>query len=82
MKPWGVLLYTLILVPGLVAFAPAQDNQTDRGGPGTDIARPALVVDEFTHDFGEVKSGKALRWAFKIRNVGKADLLIQSVTPG
>jgi len=40
------------------------------------------MIESFTHDFGEVKAGTPLRYAFKIRNMGKADLLINSVAPG
>jgi hypothetical protein len=43
---------------------------------------PKLVVTELVHDFGEVKAGTPLRYSFKIKNEGKGDLLIQSVTPG
>jgi hypothetical protein len=43
---------------------------------------PKLVIVELTHDFGEVKAGTPLRYSFKVKNEGKADLLIQSVTPG
>jgi hypothetical protein len=43
---------------------------------------PVLVIESFTHDFGEVKPGDPLRFAFKIKNEGKVDLLINSVTPG
>ena len=71
----------LILVLVLVGFASAQDNQPDRGSPSTDMARPTLVVDEIAHDFGDVKPGRILRWTFKMKNVGDADLLIHSVAP-
>jgi len=70
---------TVILGLALAASAPAQTVPID---PGTDGARPALVIDEFIHDFGQVRPGRPLRWAFKIRNVGNADLLILSVTHG
>jgi Protein of unknown function (DUF1573) len=43
---------------------------------------PRLVVTEVVHDFGEVKAGTPLRYSFKIKNEGKGELLIQSVTPG
>ena len=43
---------------------------------------PKLVIPSFTHDFGEVKPGTALKYSFTFRNQGKSDLLIQSVTPG
>jgi hypothetical protein len=56
----------------------AQEKHTP--GQGGDV--PKLVILEFTHDFGEVKAGTPLRHAFKIKNEGKADLLIQSVSPG
>ena len=43
---------------------------------------PKLVITSFTHDFGEVKPGSALKYSFTFTNQGKSDLLIQSVTPG
>lgn len=58
--------------------AAAQEKQA----PNQSGDAPKLVVTEVTHDFGEVKAGTPLRYAFKIKNEGKADLLIQSVTPG
>jgi hypothetical protein len=58
--------------------APVQPN----GGSAPAGASPVLVIESFTHDFGEVKPGSPLRYAFKIRNEGKADLLINSVSPG
>ena len=58
--------------------AAAQEKQT----PGQGGNVPKLVITEMTHDFGEIKAGTPLRYAFKIKNEGKADLLIQSVTPG
>jgi hypothetical protein len=81
MKLPGVLC-ALVLVLVLAASAPAQDIPTDRGSHGTDLPKPALMIDEITHDFGEVRSGKGLRWTFKIKNVGNADLLIHGVAPG
>ena len=43
---------------------------------------PKLVIESPVHDFGEIKAGQALRYAFKIKNEGTADLLIQNVQPG
>lgn len=40
-----------------------------------------MVIDSFTHDFGEVKPGTPLRHIFKVKNEGKADLLINNVSP-
>lgn len=43
---------------------------------------PKLVLESFAHDFGQVKSGTPLKYTFKIKNAGKAELLIKSVSPG
>lgn len=43
---------------------------------------PKLVLESFAHDFGQVKSGTPLKYTFKIKNAGKAELLIKSVNPG
>lgn len=45
-------------------------------------AVPKLVLESFSHDFGEVKAGTPLKYTFKIKNDGKSDLLIKSVNPG
>jgi hypothetical protein len=62
----------------LAVSAAAQEKQQPKQAEAT----PKLAVESFTHDFGEVKAGTPLRYAFKIKNEGKSDLLIQSVTPG
>ncbi|HWN99331.1 MAG TPA: DUF1573 domain-containing protein [Blastocatellia bacterium] len=59
--------------PGKSADPPAADT----GGP-----QPEFAIESATHDFGELKSGSPLRYAFKIKNTGKADLIIESVSPG
>ena len=55
---------------------PAEGQSTETG------SQPRLVLESATHDFGELKSGTPLRYAFKIKNTGKADLVIESVSPG
>jgi hypothetical protein len=45
-------------------------------------ALPKLMLESFSHDFGQVKAGTPLKYTFKIKNAGKADLLIKSVNPG
>ena len=76
------LLLIGVLFFALTAPALAQDGRQngDHGQPNA--GAPELVIDEMTHDFGEVKAGTPLRWSFKIKNTGKADLLINSVSPG
>jgi hypothetical protein len=67
-----------VLLLGCSSLVPAQNNQPNGNGSA---AAPQMVVDAPTHDFGEVETGKPLKWAFKIKNTGKADLIIQNVAP-
>jgi hypothetical protein len=43
---------------------------------------PKLVMEAQDHHFGSVKAGTPLTYSFKIKNTGKANLEIKSVTPG
>jgi hypothetical protein len=74
----------LLLITGLATPAAAQNKHSANTPDGTEPSgpAPALVIESFTHDFGEVKAGTPLRYAFKIKNQGKVDLLINSVSPG
>jgi len=65
-----------IFVLALVVCATAVAQEKPANGP------PKLVIQSFTHDFGEVKPGTSLKYSFTFKNLGKSDLLIQSVTPG
>ena len=60
-----------------VAAAAAQEKRSN-----DPPAVPKLMLESFTHDFGLVKTGTPLKFTFKIKNGGKADLLIKSVNPG
>ncbi len=42
---------------------------------------PKVAVESFTHDFGSIEAGASLKFTFKVKNIGTADLLIQSVAP-
>lgn len=72
-KSIAALLLTLLFATAAIA----QEHPPKPSG-GT----PKLVIESPVHDFGEVKAGDPLRYAFKIRNEGTADLLIQNVQPG
>jgi len=72
-KPIAALMLTLLFATAIIA---QQNPPKPNGGA------PKLVLDSPTHDFGEVKAGAPLRYAFKIKNEGTADLLIQNVQPG
>ena len=63
-------------VLGLMMFAAAVAQEK---APN---AAPKLIIASFTHDFGDVKPGTALKYSFTFKNQGKSDLQILSVTPG
>lgn len=73
------LVMALVLL--VVITAVAQEKQQQPKGPPSQTG-PVLVIESFTHDFGEVKSGTPLRFSFKVKNEGKSDLLIDNVSPG
>ena len=72
-KPFAALMLVLLFM----ATATAQTEEPKANG-GT----PKMAIEAPTHDFGEVKAGTPLRYAFKVKNEGSADLLIQNVQPG
>ncbi|MEK6289418.1 MAG: DUF1573 domain-containing protein [Acidobacteriota bacterium] len=73
-------MFAIALLTVSLLTAGAQEKPNGRSTPSG--AAPILVIDSFTHDFGEVKAGTPLRFAFKVKNEGKADLVINSVSPG
>ena len=76
--------FALVIMLALTAAA-GQKPQQPNPPSGADASvgpAPMLVIESLTHDFGEVKAGTPLRYAFKIKNEGKADLLINNVSPG
>ena len=75
------VLCALLLVIVLAASASAQEKGSDQAESGEYVPAPRLVVKEAVHNFGEVRAGRTLRWTFKIKNVGTADLLILGVAP-
>jgi Protein of unknown function (DUF1573) len=74
---WMKSIAALMMLLLAAGAAIAQENPPKPNG-GT----PKLVIESPMHDFGEVKSGAPLRYAFKVKNEGTADLLIQNVQPG
>ena len=64
------------------AFGQSKHQPAQPNGGSSSAGSPVMVIESFTHDFGEVKPGTPLRYAFKIKNEGKSDLLINSVNPG
>ena len=78
------MISALALVTLLAMTVAAQEkHSTIQPNAGTStVGAPLLVIESLTHDFGEVKAGMPLRYAFIVKNQGKADLLINNVAPG
>ena len=77
-------ILTSSLIAGFSISAAARQIQAPQQNGGStppSSAMPILVIESFTHDFGEVKPGTTLRYAFKVKNQGKADLQIHNVAP-
>lgn len=72
------LALLVVATPALQKPGPAQPS----GGTAPSGAAPAIAIDSLTHDFGEVKAGTPLRYAFIVKNKGTADLQITGVSPG
>jgi hypothetical protein len=73
----------LVVLLALTAAALQKPQQNPPSGADASVGpAPMLVIESLTHDFGEVKAGTPLRYAFKVKNEGKADLFINSVAPG
>lgn len=48
--------------------------------PGLVYAQPAITFESVLHDFGIVKQGEFLEYAFEFTNTGDEDLLIRKIT--
>lgn len=69
-------LFSIALVLAFALVGGAQNK------PTAPAEMPKLVIESFTHDFGEVKAGTPLNYSFIIKNQGKANLEIKNVAPG
>ncbi len=50
--------------------------------PSQDGKVPKVMIVESTHDLGNIKKGTPIAYAFKVKNTGDADLIIEKVSPG
>jgi hypothetical protein len=71
----------VLTVALVISFSAAAAAQEKNGSPPSNGA-PRLVIESFTHDFGEVKAGEPLKYSFKIKNEGTGVLQIKNVAPG
>lgn len=67
-------LFTLLAILALSAIAFAQENAPSTGAP-------KLKLEASSHDFGRVAEGSQVKHVFKVRNEGKAELIIKNVSP-
>lgn len=67
------LFVGLSLLLTLVASVSAQDSSS--------ASAPRLVIASAEHSFGTVRPGTPLAYTFEVRNEGKANLEIKSVSP-
>jgi hypothetical protein len=72
---------TALAVALVMLFSVAARAQ-EKNGSAPSTGAPRLAIESFTHDFGEVKAGTPLKYSFKIKNEGTADLLVKNVAPG
>ncbi len=73
----------LALFLAVAALAQTTRSQLEPGqSPADAPPAPKMVIDSLSHDFGEVKAGVPLVHVFKLKNMGKGDLLIKNVSPG
>jgi hypothetical protein len=49
--------------------------------PALSYADPAIKFESETHDFGTVKQGAQLEFAFEFTNTGTDELVIKRMTP-
>jgi len=68
------LIALLVFVLALSISSFAQDKAASQ-----DV--PKLFVDNTKHEFGKVKEGDEVKHVFKIKNDGKAELIIYNVSP-
>jgi hypothetical protein len=50
-------------------------------GQGTADAQPKLVIDNTTHNLGDIKSGATATHIYVVKNIGKANLEIKNIVP-
>ncbi len=55
-----------------------KNNKSAEGNE--DKPMPKLVFEETTHDFGKIIRGEKLKYRFKFKNTGNADLIISKVS--
>jgi hypothetical protein len=73
------LLFVVVIVAVGSVSAPAR-QQTSPQTPGSALA-PKLWIEAMIHDFGAVDAGTPLRYSFKVKNEGTAELQINNVAP-
>lgn len=81
-----------LLVPALFLLACTGDekgggkigsdivNVSENGDGSKNNALPAITFEETVHDFGKITQGERVKWSFKFKNTGNANLVISNVS--
>jgi hypothetical protein len=70
----------LALLSFLLLFAASLAARADAPAPAVAAAGPRIVVEPASFHFGTVKAGRVVQKEFVVRNHGRAELLIDSLT--
>ncbi len=68
-----VITVTLVAAVLLGSFA---------GAFAEDTLAPKIFIQKMRHDFGKTYERETFEYTFKVKNKGKADLVINNVKPG
>ena len=79
MRRSSLLMAAVLLVAGALA-ARADDVKPEAARPAPAAGGPRIAVEPPAFDFGKALQNKTLQKEFSIRNLGDADLVLDSVT--
>ena len=71
-------IFTITVLFAAILFLGCNNSQKNSKNSGKNV-RTTIALSEEMHDFGEIKRGEILKYAFKIKNTGKAELIISRV---
>jgi hypothetical protein len=77
-----VFLGCICLTSAYAADSAGKPPKAKPAAPEVSQGTPAIQIPESTYDFGEVPEGGEVVHDFKIKNTGKAELVIERVQPG
>ncbi len=73
------ILLTALFIGFIIVGCNSNNNTETKTKTEESSAKGKFEFEKKTHDFGEIKQGEIVVHSFKYKNVGKGDLIIQSV---